>query len=64
MLYLLNKRIFQENAVNNRETPEIPQELPEPLFPQEVPYLPDSYEPDFPGSPEPEPSQQPEPNDD
>ena len=48
--------------MSGQEIPEIPQELPEPLFPQEEPSLPDSYEPDFPGSPEPEPSQQPEPD--
>lgn len=42
---------------------ELPQELPDPLYPNETPYFPDSIEPDSPGSIEPEPSERPEPND-
>lgn len=49
--------------MNNREIPVEPQELPEPLFPEETPSIPNPYEPDSPDTPEPEPSRQPEPND-
>ena len=48
--------------MNNQEIPVVPNELPEPLLPEESPSLPDSYEPDSPNTPEPEPSDQPEPN--
>lgn len=48
--------------MNGQDTPVNPQELPEPLLPEETPFLPDPYEPESPNTTEPEPSQQPEPN--
>ena len=41
--------------MNDPNTPVMPQELPEPLLPEETPSLPGSYEPNSPTTLEPEP---------
>ncbi|MDP3558904.1 MAG: hypothetical protein Q8R79_00955 [Legionellaceae bacterium] len=47
--------------MRNQEKPAVPPKFPEPTPPQEFPTEPDSYEPNFPDTPESPPSQQPEP---
>lgn len=47
--------------MKNSEVPEEPNEFPD--KPNEYPSNPEPLEPGYPGVPEPEPSQRPEPND-
>jgi hypothetical protein len=60
LLYLINTYLLK-GIILNSEIPDEPYEFPD--EPQEYPLNPEPIEPGYPGTPEPEPSQAPEPND-